>query len=87
MLFELTTDAPITISYIGMLALARAKLAQVRAAARGDPLFSITMTLTSTCALGKWCYVGIKMAVLKNLKFSKSARPKLQGKLQPLKLP
>jgi hypothetical protein len=52
---SLTTDVPITKSYMGMLALARARLAQVRAAARGEPSFSMTITLTSTWALGNLC--------------------------------
>ena len=37
-----------TMSYIGMLALAIARLAQVSAAARAEPSFSMTITYTST---------------------------------------
>jgi len=48
-----TTEAPMTRSYIGMLALASAKLAHVNEAASADPPFSMIIIYISTWALGK----------------------------------
>ena len=45
-----------TKSYIGMLALANARLAQVRLAASAEPSSSMTITYTSTWAFGKWYF-------------------------------